>query len=100
MTVSYGYPLLPDVWEDEGGDKFFAAGHVDKAAFALQVGKDLAVNCDATEAANVVLVDPEAFLARVKHCWWRPVPGSTNDEAMERCGQGDEGAVAITEVIL
>lgn len=97
---------LPEVLSDEDAEMYWAVGHVDRYAFVLALMCSVADD-EGTEDAFVATtrwtrgrarhIAMEEFIGRVRHVWLRERP-DINDEAMEHCAAGTEGAMPFTEV--
>lgn len=94
---------LPEVWMDEDGECYFAAGHVDPASFVLAVLVDMAAGIGDAEALDALGRTPElasSFITSVRHTWWKPTAGHEwgDDDRMQRAEAGDNNSRPFTEV--
>jgi hypothetical protein len=110
--------MIPEPWQDENADSYWAQGHIDPALMVLACLVDTALNVDYAEAFHLVdLHDRDCYegnelpdrptqarhgaqrlIDSVEHVWMNP---SVDDEEQYLpCDRDDPLAVPFTRIIL
>lgn len=87
---------LPEIFDNENGDIFWATGHIEPALMVAAVSDYLRRTLGAFfDPTDLLDVDTD----HVSHTWYYD-DGTDNDDSMHRCGPTKLDAQPFTELVL